>query len=199
MRHLVVFTAAFLVLVTGAALASVEGGAVFFDPGQIPALRERFASDPVFAELKAELESIDRDAEREFLRSEVRYNDHLYDIARVGNLAQKMALLYVYSGDQDAANLARECVETLMKFPRWDYFLEGGTKVFGLQRAPNSALAVALTIEALGEKLGRDDRMRWLKVLAERGIEPCYLAVYGMRYPDRVKGWGFDTTSTAFE
>jgi hypothetical protein len=199
MRHLLVIIVALVALVPRAGLGAVEAGAVFFDPAQIPAFRERFASDPLFADLKAELESIDREAEREFLRTEVRYNDHLYDIARIGNLAQKMALLYVYSGDKDAAQLARECVESIMKFPRWDYFLEGGTKVFGLQRAPNSALAVALTIEAMGDLLPLQDRTRWLKVLAERGIEPCWLAVYGMRYPDRVTGWGFDTTSTYLE
>ena len=101
------------------------------------------------------MDTVDRAKERKFLRSEVRYNDHLFDIARVGNLAQQMALLYVYTGDTDAADLAQECVETLMKFPRWDYFLEGGTDVIGLQRAPNSAIAVAIVVEALGDARSR--------------------------------------------
>ena len=34
--------------------------------------------------------------------------------------------------------------------------------------------------------------------MAERGTEPSYRATYGMRYPERVKGWTMDTTSTYF-
>jgi hypothetical protein len=139
---------------------------------------------------------VNRSAERRFLRAEVRTNDQLYDIARVGNLAMDMAFLHLLSGDEDAAALARECIETLMRFPRWDYFLEGGKDVIGLQRAPNSALAVSLVLECLGENVPQEDRERWLTALAERGIEPSYRSTFGMRYPDRVKGWSFDTTST---
>jgi hypothetical protein len=40
------------------------------------------------------------------------------------------------------------------------------------------------------------DRERWLGIMAERGIEPCFRSTYGMRFPDRVRGWWFDTTST---
>ena len=172
---------------------------IFFDQKDVPQLRERYTKDPLFADLREQLGGIDREAERQFLRSEVRYNDHLYDIPRVGNLGMKMALLYLYTGDKDAADLARECVETLMKFPKWDYFLEDRTHVFGLQRAPNSALAVALVTEALGDLVSSSDRERWLKVMGERGTEPCFVSTYGMRYPDRVKGWGFDPSSTYFE
>ncbi len=191
----------FLISLTAPLSAQPTSGqaGVFFDPATIPAMRSLFASDPVFSDLREKLNAIDRTAERNFLKNEVRYNDHLYDIARVGNTAQQMALLYLYSGDKDAAELAQECVESLMKFPKWDYFLEGGTKVFGLQRAPNSALAVAIVTEALGDLVSKETRTRWMQVLAERGIEPCWLATYGMRYPDRVKGWGFDPASTYLE
>ncbi len=144
------------------------------------------------------MDTLDRVRERHFLRSEVRYNDQLYDIARIGNLAQQMALVYLYTGDADAADLARECIESLMKFPKWDYFLEGGTDMIGLQRAPNSGIAVALVVEALGERLPLELRKRWLTTMAERGTEPSFRATYGMRYPDRVKGWTMDTASTYF-
>ncbi len=66
----------------------------------------------------------------------------------------------------------------------------------GLQRAPNSALAVSLVIEVLGDLIPPARRDAWLATMAERGTEPCFRAVYGMRYPDRVKGWTMDTTST---
>jgi hypothetical protein len=178
------------------AIPADAGGGVFFEPQQLARYRELYGTHPLFAELRRQVDTVDRAQERRFLREEVRYNDHLYDIARVGNLAQQMALLYLYTGDADAAALAQECVESLMKFPRWDYFLEGGAEVVGLQRAPNSAIAVALVVEALGERVPIATRRRWLTVMAERGTEPSYRATYGMRHPERVKGWTMDTTST---
>jgi len=181
-----------------AVLIASTGGGVFFEPQQMSRYRELYATNPLFSILRTQMDTLDRVRERKFLRSEVRYNDHLYDISRVGDLAQKMSLLYLYMGDADAAALAKECVETLMKFPKWDYFLEGGTQVIGLQRAPNSAIAVAITVEALRERVSSAERKRWLTIMAERGTEPCYLATYGMRYPERVKGWSLDTTSTYF-
>jgi hypothetical protein len=186
------------ILCSQSGLTASPGGGVFFEPQQTARYRETYATNPLFSVLRKQMDTLDRARERKFLRSGVRYNDHLYDISRVGDLAQKMALLYVYTGDPDAAALAEECVETLMKFPKWDYFLEGGTQVIGLQRAPNSAIAVAITVEALGELVSPAERKRWLTTMAERGTEPSYLATYGMRHPDRVKGWSLDTTSTYF-
>jgi hypothetical protein len=179
--------------------ATASGGGVFIVPDRVVEYREFFKTNPLFATLRKEQDTLDRAKERKFLRNEVRYNDQLFDIGRIGYLAQQMALLYVYTGDTDAADLAQECVETLMKFPRWDYFLEGGTEVIGLQRAPNSAIAVAIVAEALGTRVPDAVRKRWLTVMAERGIEPCFRSTYGMRYPDRVKGWTVDSTSTFFQ
>jgi len=189
-----------LCLLVGAqgTLAAPPQEGVFFEPQHVNRYRELFAGNPHFSVLRKQMDTLDRVRERKFLRSEVRYNDHLYDIARVGNLAQQMALVYVYTGDTDAAALAQECVETLMKFPKWDYFLEGGTDIIGLQRAPNSAIAVAIVVEALGERVPLALRKRWLSTMAERGTEPSYRATYGMRYPERVKGWTMDTASTYF-
>jgi hypothetical protein len=182
----------------GGLLAEPRHG-VFFEPQQVARYRELFSGSSQFAVLRKQLDTLDRAKERKFLRAEVRYNDHLYDIARVGNLAQQMALVYLFTGDTDAAALAQECVETLMKFPKWDYFLEGGTDIVGLQRAPNSAIAVALVVEALADRVPPAVRKKWLTTMAERGTEPCYRSTYGMRYPERVKGWTMDTTSTYFE
>ncbi|MCC6396232.1 MAG: heparinase II/III family protein [Bacteroidetes bacterium] len=195
---LAMFLFALLVCAVSLPAAGADGG-VFFEPQKVARYRELFAKDPLFAGLRSQIDTVDRSRERSFMKSGIRYNDHLYDIARVGNLAQQMSLIYLYTGDADAAALAEECVESLMKFPRWDYFLEGGTEVIGLQRAPNSAIAVALTVEALGDRIAPEKRKTWLTTMAKRGTEPSYLATYGMRHPDRVKGWSMDSTSTYYE
>jgi len=198
MKNLAFLTIILTILLSGSCTAGDRPG-VFYDRDDVPRFKQYYGSDPLFADLRKELQQIDRSAERKFLRSEVRYNDQLFDILRVGNLAQQMALVYLFTGDRDAADLARECIETLMKFPRWDYFLEGGAEIVGLQRAPNSALAVSLVVETLGDLVSPAVRNGWLKTMAVRGTEPCYRSTYGMRYPDRVKGWTMDTTSTYFQ
>ena len=191
---IICFTAAFF---SPLAAESPDHG-VFFNKSEVPRFRHLFATHPIFADLRHQMDTIDRARERTFLRTGVTYNDQLFDIGRVGTLAEQMALVYLYTGDRDAASLAEECVETLMKFPKWDYFLEGGKDIIGLQRAPSSALAVALTVEALGDRLPKSTVDRWLQTMATRGTEPCFRSTYGMRYPDRVKGWTIDTTSTFF-
>ncbi len=179
--------------------AAADTTPVFFREADRARFHDLYMHHPAFAGLRHQMDTVDRARERAFLRGGVRFNDHLYDIERIGTLAQRMALVYLYTGDPDAADLATECVATLMKFPKWDYFLEGGTEVIGLQRAPNSALAVAMVVEALGNRVPAATRTAWLTTMAARGIEPAFRAVYGMRYPDRVKGWTMDTTSTYFE
>ena len=181
------------------AAAAADTTPVFFRDADRSRFQDLYRHHPAFAQLRHQMDTVDRARERAFLRGGVRYNDHLYDIERIGTLAQRMSLVYLYTGDADAADLASECVATLMKFPKWDYFLEGGTETIGLQRAPNSALAVAMVVEALGDRVPAATRTAWLTTMAARGIEPSFRAVYGMRYPDRVKGWTMDTTSTYFE
>jgi len=186
-----------------AAAVSPDGGIpklrLFFDESELDGLRKLYRTNPMFESLRAELTSTDREAERQFYADEIRYNDQLYDINRVAKTAPNMAFLYAMTGDEDAADLAIESVRELMKFPRWDYFLEGGTRVFGLQRAPISTVAVSLCSDFLGDAVSDEERADWIRTMGERGCEPNFLALYGMRYKDRVEGWSIDETSTFFE
>lgn len=172
---------------------------LFFDAEALPDLQTRYASNPMFAALRERLAGIDRAAERRFLAEEVRYNDHLYDIARVSNVGGQMAFVYAMTGDEDAADLAATCARTLMQFPKWDYFLEGETQTFGLQRAPGAVIAISLCADWLGDYVDESERADWLRTMGERGCEASFLALYGMRHPDRVAGWTMDETSTYFE
>lgn len=170
-----------------------------FDENDLPRMRELFQNSPQFVSFRKRLASIDRTAERRFLQSEVRYNDQLYDIVRVTRTAESMAFLYLMTGDEDGANLAAECIRTLMLFPRWDYFMEAGKYTVGVQRAPSSTIAVSLVSDWLGKRISRNERADWLKTMGERGCEPSYLSLYCIRYPDKVVGWSMDPTSTYME
>lgn len=167
-----------------------------FDASALPGMRELFRDNTRFADFRDKLLAIDRMAERRFLQSEVRYNDQLFDIVRLGNTAENMAFLYLMTGDEDAADLAAACVRTIMRFPKWDFFLEAKKLTIGVQRAPSSTVAVALVSDWLGDRISHNERGEWLRIMCERGCEPCYLSLYGIRYPERVVGWSFDPEST---
>jgi len=183
-------------------MASVPEGlayGLFFDEARLQTMRARFANDPMFAALRATLEGIDRAAERRFIQQEVRFNDHLYDIKRLSDLAPQMAFYYALTGDEDAAQLAIESVRTLMRFPKWDYFQDGTEDMIGIQRASGAVVAVACTIDWLGDLVDADEHRTWVQTMGERGCEPCYRSIYGMRYPDTVRGWRIDPESTYLE
>ena len=180
------------------ALSTSVGYGLFFDDGDLRRIRANFRSD-AFASLRARLESVDRAGMRTFIASEVRYNDQLFDIVRLSDTAQAMALQYLMTDDEDAASLAAECIRSIMKFDRWDYFLEAGEKVVGIQRASSTLIAVAVCSDWLAGYVDDEERKQWLEVMRERGCEPCFLSTWSMRYPDQVVGWTRDESSTYFE
>lgn len=173
--------------------------ALFFAEDRLPAMRRHFAENPLFAPLRSRLAAFDRAKERLFLEKEVRYNDHLYHIARLADSAQQLAFYYLMTGDKEAARLSADCIRTIMRFPKWDYFLEAGKEVIGIQRASSSVIATALCADWLGKTVSPQERAEWLATMSERGCEPCFRSLYGMRYPERVVGWSMDSTSTYFE
>ena len=172
---------------------------LFFNSDRVSIMRSIFESNPAFDSLRFRLEAVDRDQMRNFIRDEVRYNDQLFHIKSLSDTGQALAFYYLLTGDRDAADLSAECIRSIVKFDKWDYFLEDDKDVVGIQRASSSLVAVAVASDWLGDTISDDERDHWLTVMKEKGCEPCYLSTYGMRYPDRVKGWTRDPESTYFE
>ena len=172
---------------------------LFFSSDDLPPMQSLFAEDPRFSDLRAMLLGVDRDAERRFMASEVRIYDQVRDLPRLANLAESMAFLWLMTRDDDAADLAAESVRSIVRFPRWDYFQDGARRVIGVQRAPQTTIAVALVSDWLGERISAGERGAWLRIMGERGCEACFRSLYGIRYPREAEGWSFDPTSTFFE
>ena len=47
-------------------------------------------------------------------------------------------------------------------------------------------------LDWLGDALPAAERAEAELQLGTKGAPACYLTLYGMKYPDRVRGWGFD-------
>lgn len=179
----------------GKAIRSGPGPKLFFTAAELPAMRKRWAKDPRFASLREGMMSRDRTAVRKFLREDIKYNDPLHDIRTAGERAQELAFVYLMEDDDDAAALAIEAIRTIMKFPVWDFFLEGGEKVVGVQRAPSTTIAVSCVVDWLGDKVSKEERQSWLKTMATQGCEPCYTGMHNVRYPRETKGWSFNEST----
>lgn len=171
---------------------------LFFDEKDLPRIRENFLTNPLFAEFREYLASFDKDGEYAFIKDQLRYNDQLFHIGRLGAAAEFMAFHYLMTGAEDSAELARHAIRQIMKFDRWDFFLDGDQGI-AMQRASGSTVSVSLVIDFLGSNLSDRERREWLRTMGERGCEACYRTLHGIRNPQEVTGWRFDPESTFFE
>ncbi len=168
---------------------------LFFGPEKLADLRDLYSNNTFFADVQADANAVDRDDLRRFIESEVRLNDQITDLPRLARESEILALHFLLTDDEDAGELAKECIRTILRFPKWDYFIDGDD-VIGVQRAPAAAIAIALTSDWLGDSLSDAERRQWLVTMGERGCTPCYASLYDIANPRQVSGWRFDPEST---
>jgi len=169
---------------------------LFFSASDVPRLQSTYRDHEFFADLRARLRNFDRAAERVFLRSELQVNDHLSDLGRLGRSAEQMALTTILEQDEDAADLAIECVRGIMRFTTWDFFIDDAGQTIGSQRAPSSIIAVACVIDWLGDRVDADEKQTWLHAIAERGCTACAYGLHVIEHPKDYPGWHFDPRSS---
>lgn len=177
----------------GAAGGMHPSRGLLFDAEDIPRIRENLAT-PRFAEIRAAVfpDAATMAANEKFLRDEIKINDHISDQSKARGLLERAAFAYALTGDERQFQLARLGLQRLMEFKRWDYFLEGGEQTIGIQRASETTMAFCLALDWLGEKLSGDERAKIEEQVATKGAPACYLMLYGLKYPDRVRGWAMD-------
>ncbi|NND70294.1 MAG: hypothetical protein HKN43_01815 [Rhodothermales bacterium] len=171
--------------------------ALFFDEDEVPRIRTLFSNDVQFEDVRSDILGIDIAAETASLDS-VEYNDQLGHIIRLSLLIEKTAFRYLMTDDLEAAELSAAAIRSLMKFDRWDIYMDGSDSI-GVQRAPEATLAVVTAIDWLGNYLTPDERKSWIRTLGEKGCEACYRALHDMVYPQDAEGWRFDPESTFFD
>lgn len=177
--------------------ASVRQRGLLFDASDLPRIRANLR-EPRFASLWREMSTMDQAtdtsvaAETAFLEKEMRFTNHGSHMVRARAALERAAFHYVTTGDPAQLGLARLALRKVCDFPKWDYFLEGGRTVIGLQRAPEATIAVACALDWLGPVLTAEETARAEQCLADKGAAACYTTLYGMKYPDRVRGWTND-------
>ncbi len=125
---------------------------------------------PVFKEYWKSLLEADYEKDKNFLRE---------------------AFLYAVTGDEQRGELARKGMLETLKLKRWDFFLENGKHTVGFLQAGRLTAWMSLSYDWIYELLSPEERAEVLHQIAEKGMVPCYRALYGMRYPETVKGWSF--------
>lgn len=164
---------------------------LLFDRSELPRIRANLEL-PRLADLRTQLLNVDFAAETKFLREELRLNNHVADFMRAWKLVEHCAFAHVVWGDPRQLDLALLAMRRLCDYKRWDYFLEGGKDTIGLQRAPEATIACCYALDWLGDKVPADLVAAVEAKIASEGAPACYRTLYGMKYPDRVRGWGFD-------
>jgi len=171
--------------------AGAASPGLLFDREDIPRIR-RAVEHPHIAPWWKSITGADLAADANFIRSEARLNDHSKDMLRVRQILERTSFVYALTGDRAQLDVARRAVDKILEYTRWDYFLEGGEEVIGLQRAPEATIAMSCACEWLSDALSKETIAEIEKQVGEKGAPACYRTLYGMKYPDRVRGWGFD-------
>ncbi|NOY60993.1 MAG: hypothetical protein GXO75_18950 [Calditrichaeota bacterium] len=170
---------------------------LFFSEKDVDTIRAR-TKLPLFRDYWDSLLKMNIDDDRRFLSDEIDLHNHIRHLARAYTILQREAFVYLMTSDRKRGDLAHLAVQKILQYQKWDYFIEGGKDTIGLQRAPGSTISMCLAYDWMGDVLTTTERKEMLKQIGNKGCEPCYLSLYGMRYPDRVKGWGFDPASSFY-
>jgi hypothetical protein len=159
---------------------------------------ERIKSNTESIALKEYWDSLlktDINEDYKFLNEEIDYSKHSSDVGKVCAIMLRASLITLVLNDKKYLNLALLSIEKLLIFKEWDFFTEAGTKVIGFNTAPNAILSVCCTYDWLYNYLSPEKRKALLDAVEERGVEACYLSIYGMKNPDKVKGWNLLSTT----
>ncbi|BET65205.1 hypothetical protein ASA1KI_01230 [Opitutales bacterium ASA1] len=178
---------------TGGSASRASGATrgLFFDRDELPRIRAAL-EHPRLAAVRAKTLGLDVEGETRFLREELSLRDHILHMMRARTILENASFAFVASGERRFLELARLAIGRLLEYERWDYFLEGGEHVIGLQRAPEATIAMLCALDWLGDELVPELRAEMERQITIKGAPACHLTLYGMKYPDRVRGWGMD-------
>lgn len=172
---------------------------LLFDESDLPRIRAN-TTDPRFAAYWQEQLAADIAADTKFLENGVSLTNHVVHLLRTQHILDRTAFIYLVNRDPAQLALAKKAIAKMLEFPEWDSFTENnGKQVLGMQRATEGTVALLVAIDCLGDALSAAEREAIEQAVLKKGIPACYTAVYGMKYPDRVRGWDWSPRSEVDE
>jgi hypothetical protein len=176
-------------------MSKKDDSGLFFSKNDIKTIKDN-TENPVFKEYWKSLVNADLNADIKFLNSELDYNNHAYHLSRVNEILKRSAFVSLIEGNKEHEELAKLAIDKILAFNEWDYFTEGGKETIGLQRAPETTIAISWSVDLLDNALSDSKKAEMRNAVLKKGLPACYNTLNGMRYPDKVKGWGYlETTS----
>lgn len=167
-RHLTT-AALFLLSLTIASAASTFRNNLLFSESDVPRMRAN-TENPIFkAYWEEELGK---------------------DIGEDGNFRRE-ALIYVLTGDPERGQRAREYTMEMVRRDRWHRFQDADGTPIGFLRAARKTAWVALAYDWLYELFTPGEREEILTAIADKGCQPIYDGLYGMKHPESVIRWDF--------
>ena len=164
---------------------------LFFSADDLDKIREK-TKLPLFKDYWLAQTSLDHTDDINFLKNDLSYNNHIRHFARARQILEREAFLYIVTKSARHGELAYLAATTLLKYKKWDYHVEDKKYVIGLQRAPEGTIAMSMAYDWCYDLFSDQERKEILKSIGDKGCEACYLSLWGMRHPDKVKGWGYD-------
>jgi hypothetical protein len=117
--------------------------------------------------------------------------DLIYDFAKILTALEHSLTVQLINPSPERAASCLATVEFLIDLPDWDYFLDGGTEVLGIQRASYATVRMLYAREVLGELISPELDQHILEAIADKGCQACYAAVNDMDHPETVIDWDF--------
>lgn len=192
-----VFALPFLSLVSpdaASAAPAVKHSGLLFDPSDIHRIRKT-ASHPRFAPLWDSYLKADLAADNKFLDEELRLDNHVLHLNKARTMLERSSFVYAITKDPAHLDTAKRAINKILQYKKWDYFMEGGKHTIGLQRASELCVAMSFASDWMRDGLDAATIAEIDRQIGEKGAPACYLTLFGMKYPDRVRGWGFDPES----
>ena len=101
------------------------------------------------------------------------------------------AFIHVLTGEEERAVNARRYALERVREEKWHRFQDADGTPIGFLRTAAKTREVALVYDWLYDRFTEAEREEIRTALAEKGCQPIYNGLYGFKYPESVKGWGF--------
>ncbi|GAB5561433.1 MAG: hypothetical protein SynsKO_30800 [Synoicihabitans sp.] len=176
---------------SGSSDASDRAPGLLFDPADLPRIR-RNLEHPRLTTVREKLRNVDHAERLQFIRHESSLRNRVRHMREIREALENAAFAFAVWEDPRDLELATAALQRILQYDPWDYFLEGDSQPIGFQRAPEATIAVCTALDWIGDHFDPALVAEAEHQVATKGAPACFLSLYGLMYPDRVKGWSIN-------